>query len=53
MEAVKELVNDDILVLHAPFKPVPLYAVLKAKGYTHDEEEINEKHWKITFTKKA
>jgi uncharacterized protein (DUF2249 family) len=53
MGAVKELADNDIFVLHAPFKPVPLYAVLKAKGYTHEEEEIDEKHWKITFTKKA
>ncbi|MCL6570785.1 MAG: DUF2249 domain-containing protein [Bacillus sp. (in: Bacteria)] len=53
MECIKGLKDNDIFVLHAPFKPVPLFAVLKAKGYTHEDEEIDEKHWKITFTKKA
>ena len=51
MEAVKELKNDDIFILHAPFKPVPLFAVLKAKGFSHEEEEIAEKHWKVIFRK--
>ena len=54
MEAIKELKNDnDTFILHAPFKPVPLFAVLKAKGFTHDAEEIAQKHWKVTFIKKT
>ena len=54
MEAIKELKDaNDIFILHAPFKPTPLFAVLKAKGFTHEEEEIDKKHWKITFTKKS
>lgn len=53
MEALKELKGDnDIFILHAPFKPTPLFAVMKAKGFTH-EEEIDKKHWKVTFTKKS
>ncbi|MEH7437163.1 DUF2249 domain-containing protein [Neobacillus drentensis] len=51
MEAVKECNTNDLFILHAPFKPVPLFSVLKAKGFTHEEEEIDKKHWKITFTK--
>ncbi|WP_066061123.1 DUF2249 domain-containing protein [Neobacillus soli] len=54
MEAIKELKDDnDVFILHAPFKPVPLFAVLKAKGFSHHEEELDKKHWKVTFTKKA
>ncbi|MEH7481976.1 DUF2249 domain-containing protein [Neobacillus drentensis] len=53
MEAIKEVKDNDIFILHAPFKPVPLFAVLKAKGFTHEEEEIESKHWKVTITKKA
>jgi hypothetical protein len=54
MEALKELKGDnDIFILHAPFKPTPLFAVMKAKGFTHEEEEIDKKHWKVTFTKKS
>ncbi|MGG0716767.1 DUF2249 domain-containing protein [Robertmurraya massiliosenegalensis] len=53
MEAIKELESGDVFILHAPFKPTPLFAVLKAKGFEHEVEEIEKKHWKITFTKKA
>jgi hypothetical protein len=53
MEAVKSLNANDTFILHAPFNPVPLFAVLKAKGYTHESEEIDSKHWKITFVKKS
>jgi Uncharacterized conserved protein (DUF2249) len=52
MEAIKELNDNDIFVIHAPFKPVPLFAVLKAKGFTHEEEELEKNHWKVTFIKK-
>ncbi|MEW9049884.1 MAG: DUF2249 domain-containing protein [Neobacillus sp.] len=52
MEAIKELKNpNDTFILHAPFKPVPLFTVLKAKGFTHEAEEIETKHWKVTFVK--
>jgi uncharacterized protein (DUF2249 family) len=53
MEAITDLQENDVFILHAPFKPVPLYAVLKAKGFTHEVEEIAKKHWKITFTKRG
>ncbi len=52
METIAELKEKDSLILHAPFKPVPLYAVLKAKGFEHDACEIDSNHWKITFVKK-
>jgi hypothetical protein len=53
MEAVKELKDEnDRFILHAPFKPTPLFAVLKAKGFSYEEEEIEKKHWKVTFIKK-
>lgn len=53
MDAVLGLKENDIFILHAPFKPVPLFAVMKAKGFTHADEEIEKKHWKITFTKEG
>lgn len=53
MEAVTALKVNDCLVLHAPFKPVPLYGVMKAKGFDYDIEKIEAKHYKITFTKKG
>ncbi len=53
MEAIGSLKAEDTFILHAPFKPVPLFAVLKAKGFTHEVEEIEKKHWKVTFVKKG
>lgn len=52
MAAVNSLGPDDIFVLHATIKPVPLFTVLKAKGYTHEAEQLEKDHWIITFTKK-
>lgn len=52
MEAIKELKGGDVFILHAPFKPAPLFTVLKAKGFEHEVEELEKKHWKVTFTKK-
>lgn len=51
MEAVKDLNTNDTFILHAPFNPVPLFAALKSKGFTHESEEIDSEHWKITFVK--
>lgn len=51
MKAIIDFQSNDVLLLHAPFEPVPLYAVLKASGFEHTAEKIEEKHWKITFIK--
>ncbi|WP_075982078.1 DUF2249 domain-containing protein [Bacillus massilinigeriensis] len=53
MEAISDLEENDIFILHAPFKPVPLFAVLKGKGFTNEVEKIESKHWKVTFTKQG
>lgn len=53
MEAIKNLNAGDVFILHAPFKPAPLFTVLKAKGFEHEAEELEKKHWKVTFTKKG
>lgn len=53
MQAIGELENDDIFILHAPFKPLPLYPIMKGKGFEYEAEEIAKKHWKITFTKRG
>lgn len=51
MEAIQELQAGDVFILHTPFEPVPLFNVLKAKGFTNEAEKLQEDHWKITFTK--
>ncbi|WP_099157198.1 DUF2249 domain-containing protein [Virgibacillus ndiopensis] len=52
MAAVKQLKVGEIFILHAPFNPVPLHAVLKRKGFDHEAEKIDRKHWKVTYLKK-
>ncbi|MBY0096597.1 DUF2249 domain-containing protein [Mesobacillus maritimus] len=51
MLTISPFQEGDTLILHAPFQPVPLYSVLKSKGFGYETEEINGKHFKITFTK--
>ncbi|MGN7296878.1 DUF2249 domain-containing protein [Fredinandcohnia aciditolerans] len=53
MEAVKPLQDGDTFILHAPFKPTPLFPILKAKGFSNEVEQIDKKHWKVTFTKEV
>lgn len=51
MEAISDLEENDVFILHAPFKPAPLFPVLKGKGFSNEAEKIDTKHWKVTFTK--
>lgn len=51
MDAIKGLEINDVFILHAPFKPVPLFAVMKRKGFTNQYEKVGAKHWKVTFLK--
>jgi hypothetical protein len=53
MNAVKPLQPGDIFILHAPFKPIPLFPIMKAKGFTYETEQIEKKHWKVTFVKQG
>lgn len=53
MEAITDLKEQDVFILHVPFKPAPLFAVMKGKGFEHEIEELDKEHFKVTFTKKA
>ncbi|WP_028782033.1 DUF2249 domain-containing protein [Thalassobacillus devorans] len=53
MNAVKSLKEDEALLLHAPFKPIPLLKVLDKKGFDHQLEHVEPKHWKVTFYKRG
>lgn len=52
METVKSLDKDDIFVLHATFKPTPLFGVLKLKGLAGKAEQVGQEHWISTFVSK-
>lgn len=52
MDTVKSLNADDIFVLHATFKPTPLFGVLKMKGLAGKAEQAGREHWISTFVHK-
>lgn len=53
MGAVTALREGQTFVLHASFKPVPLLKVMGSKGFDNEAEKLDDKHWKVTFTKKV
>lgn len=50
MKAVSGLGAGQGLRLLANFKPVPLFAVMQKKGYTHGERELDGGDWEVVFT---
>ncbi len=49
MEAVGALAPGQGLRLLATFKPVPLFSVLRSKGFEHEEREIGGGDWEVLF----
>ena len=49
MAAVTALAADDVLVLRAPFEPVPLYAALGKRGFLHRTERLAPDDWSVSF----
>jgi uncharacterized protein (DUF2249 family) len=53
MAAVAGLGDGQVLVLRAPFEPVPLYAVLGRRGFAHFAERRAEADWTVFFYRDA
>jgi uncharacterized protein (DUF2249 family) len=53
MAAVKRLGADELLVLRAPFEPVPLYDVLGKRGFAHWTEQLGHEDWAVWFYRDA
>lgn len=51
MEAATALVPGQTLVLIAPFEPVPLYAALGGRGFTHETARAAADEWVVRFTR--
>ncbi|HTY80810.1 MAG TPA: DUF2249 domain-containing protein [Candidatus Bathyarchaeia archaeon] len=49
MSAVKALGAAQVLVLRAPFEPVPLYAALGKRGFAHWTERRADDDWSVWF----
>ncbi len=50
MQAIAKLQTGQGLRLLATFKPEPLYAVMKNKGYSHSEKALDGGDWEVVFT---
>ncbi|HZP36363.1 MAG TPA: DUF2249 domain-containing protein [Methylomirabilota bacterium] len=53
MAAVKGLQPDRVLVLRAPFEPIPLYDVLGKRGFAHWTEQRGSDDWSVWFYRSA
>jgi uncharacterized protein (DUF2249 family) len=51
MEAASTVAAGEILVVYAPFEPVPLEGVLGQHGFTHAAEQLEGGDWRVTFTR--
>lgn len=52
MAAAQEVGDDEVLVVYAPFEPVPLEGVLGEQGFNYVADEIGGGDWRVTFVKK-
>lgn len=50
MDAVAGLSPGQCLLLRAPFKPAPLFAIMQGKGFDHCERAVGGDEWEILFT---
>lgn len=50
MEALEGLAPGEPLVVASPFEPVPLFALMKGHGYSHQTRQIAPSHWETLFT---
>ena len=50
MEAASVIKPGGMLVIVAPFEPVPLYSVLEAQGFAHETEKVAADEWVVCFS---
>lgn len=49
MAAAESLPADGVLEITAPFEPVPLYAVLRARGFDHTMQQSSPSTFLVRF----
>jgi uncharacterized protein (DUF2249 family) len=52
MAVVADLGDDEILVVRAPFEPVPLEGVLAEQGFAYVVDELGEDDWRVVFVRR-
>jgi len=53
MGVVRTLADDHVLVLRAPFEPIPLYDILGRRGFAHWAERREASDWSVWFYRDA
>jgi uncharacterized protein (DUF2249 family) len=53
LEAVRGLPRDEDLVLLATFEPVPLYAMMRLRGFRHEARRLPAGDWEVRFHRGA
>lgn len=51
MNAADAVGEGDVLVVYAPFEPVPLEGVLGEQGFTYVADELEGGDWRVTFSR--
>ena len=51
MDAAAQVGDGEVLVVYAPFEPVPLEGVLGEQGFTYAAEDIGGGDWRVTFSR--
>lgn len=49
MAVLEQLAPGQGLRLLATFKPIPLFSVMAARGFTHEEAELGNGEWEVLF----
>lgn len=52
MDAAERVGDDEILVVWAPFEPVPLEGVLAEQGFAHVADEVEPGTWRVSFLRR-
>jgi uncharacterized protein (DUF2249 family) len=51
MDAAGQVTDREVLVVYAPFEPVPLEGVLGEHGFTYVADELEGGDWRVTFVR--
>lgn len=52
MAAAGAVGDDEILVVYAPFNPVPLAGALGERGFSHVADQIDDQTWRMIFLRR-
>ena len=51
MEAAGQVADGEVLVVYAPFEPVPLQGVLGEHGFAYVADQLDGGDWRVTFAR--